>query len=461
MFDRELEAEKTLVVIARDGGPNRTDAERNSAACQITVQVGDENDNRPVFAIKDFQASVYDRTPVGTVVLITSAIDRDAGTNAKITYSMDSHTYFEILDSTKGEISVKSSLVGKSEVFQFIVKATDSGTPEKKTSSATVKITVGASIPPKFTSSTYRVSIVENLPAGSPVITVKANSHTGSRVAYVLPYGNLRETNKAVFAINSDTGVIHVGTEVDYETIKSYIVYVEAKDNANDMVSSAIVYIDTIDANDNLPFFILPKFEYITVTEGQAAGRSVGRLFASDKDSGTNAEFTYSIKSFGRSNNFTVDENTGELRTTKTFDREENDRESFTVQVTDKYDSTLYNNAPVFVKIIDINDNAPILTPKVYTGRVKEDASVGHKVIAIHARDLDTGENAKVQFYITGGNEKGYFTTSKSTFSSQTSTAYILVGKPLDREKDARFQLTIAATDSKFTDTGVINIEVS
>lgn len=458
MFDREIESEKTVIVIARDGGANRTDAERNSAACQITVRVGDVNDNPPIFAIKEFKTSVWEKAPVDTVVLIASAIDKDAGTNAVITYSMDEHPLFKILDSSKGNIAVKASLEGKSETYKFVVRATDSGT-DKKMATTTVQITVGEKKPPKFDKLAYTTSIDENKGAGSQLMTVKATSPGGARVVYLLPDGNLPETNREMFTVISGTGVIKVAGELDYERIKKYIVYVQAKDEATGMLSMAIVYVDIRDVNDNMPLFILRRFEYITVTEGQAAGTSVGRVFAEDKDSGTNAEVQYSIGA-GAAVPFSVNQNTGELTTTKTFDREKTSQVLFNVVVSDKGESKYSSDVAVFVNIIDINDNAPVLTPKVYSGSVKESVKLGYQVLAIQAKDLDAGDNAKVQFYITGGNEKGYFTTSKSTFSKGVSTAYILVAKSLDREKDDTFKLTIAATDSKFTDTGEVNIKV-
>ena len=458
MFDREAESHYTIIVIARDGGPNRTDAERNAAACQITVSVTDVNDNKPVFAIEYFETSVANNMAVGTVVLITSAIDVDEGANAQVTYSMDSHELFEIADPNKGEISIKSSLRTKIGTYQFLVKASDSGNPRMSTS-VNVKIIVDANTPPKFSSATYTARINENKGAGSPVITVKATSVSGANVVYSLPKGTLPETNKDMFAIDSRTGMIKVAGELNFETIKKYIVYVLAKDEKNGMISMAIVYIDVLDVNDNLPLFILRRFEYLTVTEGQSPG-VVGRVFASDKDSTTNAEVVYSMGPSSSKVNFAVDSVTGELRSTAVFDREKTTQELFSVVVTDKGNKDFHSDVSVFVKVIDINDNPPVLTPKVYNGVVKEDKKVGYRVISIKATDLDAGDNAKVQFYITGGNEKGYFTTSKSTFSKGVSTAYILVAKPLDRETDDTFKLTITATDSKFTDTGEVNIKV-
>ena len=458
MFDREAESHYTIIVIARDGGPNRTDAERNSAACQITVNVTDENDNKPVFAIEYFETSVSESQAVGSVVLITTAIDKDEGTNAKLVYSMDSHPLFEVRDSIKGEISVKAPLTGKSGTYQFLVKASDSGNPKLSTS-VNVKITVGANTPPKFNSPTYTAKIKEEEGAGFAALTVKADSVSGAKVVYSLPKGTLEETNKDMFAIDSTTGVIKVAGELDYETIKNYIVYVQAKDEVNGMISNAIVYIEILDVNDNLPLFILRRFEYLTVTEGKPPG-VVGRVFASDKDSTTNAEVRYSMGKSSKPINFAVDSITGELRSTTTFDRETTSQELFSVVVTDIGKANFHSDVSVFVQIIDINDNAPKLQPSVYSGSVKENVKIGYQVLAIQAKDLDAGDNAKVQFYITGGNEKGYFTTSKSTFEKGISTAYILVAKPLDRETDDTFKLRITATDSKYADTGEVNIKV-
>ena len=457
------------MAIARDGGPNRTEAERNAAACQLNIKIKDRNDNNPVFAIENYVVSVWDQTPIGTVVLQTSAIDADAGTNAKITYSMLSGSMadFSILDPNSGAVSVARSLIGKGDnEFNLRVQAINPGTTFK--SVVNVKVKIKSSKPPEFTQSSYDVTIKEGRKAGFVITSVSISAVSKNtppgRIVYSSPKGNLVETNKNTFSINSETGALKVAGELNYEIYKKYIVYVQAKDESNDMVSNAIVHVTILDENDNSPMFHLPKYEYVTVTEGQAGGAVVGSLYASDQDSTTNAELRYNIEMVNGVVNdaFIIDAVKGILTTKRTFDREKPGENEITVHVsatdmgTPPQDNTVY----VSVKIIDINDNPPIFGKREYNGQVKEDVAVQYRVVEIKATDRDAGDNAKVQFYITGGNEKGYFSTSKSVFHKGTSTAWIVVAKKLDRETSSQFKLTITATDSKYNVQATANIKV-
>eukprot|EP00794_Sanderia_malayensis_P018890 gene18890-20792_t len=463
-FDRETQAFYTVLAIARDGGPDRTEAERNSAACQLTIAIKDKNDMKPVFAIDNYEVSVWDGTPIDTVILQTSALDGDVGTNAKITYSLHGvGSEFKIADSTNGIISVGSSLKNKLATYNFQVQAANEGT--LYTSSVNVKVTIKATKPPKFTQSKYSVRILESRSAGFEItsLQLKAVSESNlpnSKIVYSLPKGNLVQTNKDVFAINSETGMLKVAGELNYEVTKNYIVYVQAKDEANDMVTYAIVDVHILDVNDNTPLFHLPKYEYVTVTEGQGAGIVVGQVYASDKDSTTNAELTYNI--VGTSDAFSIDSTTGKLTTKRTFDREKMNEDKITIHVkaTDKGIPKQDSNVYVTVKIIDINDNPPVFVKSVYNGEIKEDAPVNETVLKIQATDKDAGDNAKVNFYVTGGNEQGHFSTSKSVFDKGTSTANIIVAKPLDRETKSQYKLTITASDSKFNVLAEVNIKV-
>jgi len=63
-LDRELEPQYRLRLVAYDGGePAR------SASVDVVVTVADSNDNRPRFTSDEYQATVAENAPVGTVVV--------------------------------------------------------------------------------------------------------------------------------------------------------------------------------------------------------------------------------------------------------------------------------------------------------------------------------------------------------------------------------------------------------
>ena len=56
----------------------------------VTVTLTDENDNRPVFDMPLYEASVVENATIGHTVTIVSANDDDSGVNGDITYSFQS-----------------------------------------------------------------------------------------------------------------------------------------------------------------------------------------------------------------------------------------------------------------------------------------------------------------------------------------------------------------------------------
>ncbi len=78
----------------------------------VTLKVGDVNDNPPVFALATYQAEVRESAGVGASVLEVSASDQDVGENARITYSLTPSKFddwFEI-DSETGLITSLAGL---------------------------------------------------------------------------------------------------------------------------------------------------------------------------------------------------------------------------------------------------------------------------------------------------------------------------------------------------------------
>ena len=68
-------------------------------------------------------------------------------------------------------------------------------------------------------------------------------------------------------------------------------------------------------------------------------------------------------------------------------------------------------NATVIIHIIDINDNAPKFTKKIYQVAISENIAVGSSVISVSASDDDIGENAKVTFTLKDENEHFFMET--------------------------------------------------
>lgn len=61
----------------------------------------------------------------------------------------------------------------------------------------------------------------------------------------------------------------------------------------------------------------------------------------------------------------------------------------------------------VIIRILDINDNPPVLTQHSYRATVEETVSLNAPLVQLRAEDPDQGENAHVRYSIVSGNNGG------------------------------------------------------
>ncbi|XP_043558970.1 protocadherin beta-16-like isoform X3 [Chiloscyllium plagiosum] len=254
--------------------------------------------------------------------------------------------------------------------------------------------------------------------------------------------------------------VLVVQRSLDRETESSYRLTVTAKDGGVPVRSgTAQVTIVVNDANDNAPVF--PQSVYrVSLLESVAAGTQVIILNATDLDSGVNGEINYSFGSHTSATVrelFSVNSKTGELRVKGKLNYEENDAFEINIQATDGGPHAMSGHCDVLVNIIDVNDNPPevILTSLSLT--ISEDAPVETVVALFTAADKDSGTNGQVQCHIS----------NKLPFKLDSSLKNyygILVHRPLDREKTAKYDVTVTCEDfgnPPLASEKIIRVEVS
>lgn len=172
-LDRELKPNYTMTVVARDQGTPPLHAIR-----AFDLEVTDMNDNAPEFDKTVYYANVLEVADPGTSVLQLSAIDRDAGNNSVILYSIahapDTHSHWFRVDPNTGLITTNKHIDCETDpVPRITVVATDNGVPTLS-SSTTVVVTIRDvnDNEPIFDQSFYNVSIPENVATGSCILKV-------------------------------------------------------------------------------------------------------------------------------------------------------------------------------------------------------------------------------------------------------------------------------------------------
>ncbi len=98
------------------------------------------------------------------------------------------------------------------------------------------------------------------------------------------------------------------------------------------------------------------------------------------------------------------------------------------------------------ITIGDVNDNAPEFDGVSVRISVPEDADTrsGVALYAVHAQDADDGANGRVSYRLVDG-KPSY---GLEAFRVDARTGVVTLVKPLDQEKQSKYDLSVLATDS-------------
>ncbi|XP_076001621.1 protocadherin Fat 1a isoform X2 [Genypterus blacodes] len=462
-LDRENAIEKVVPIslVASDGGGK-------VGFCIVNVILTDVNDNAPQFKAVEYKATIASDVPRGTSVVKIAASDMDEGSNADIEYSIDADVEnveenFEI-HPTSGIIVTKESLIGlESELYAFFVRAKDTGNPSKHSVvQVYIRIVAPEAPVPRYSEPHYRYTIAEDLPIGTEIDIIKAESE--QPVFYSLVRGHTPESNEdEVFVVDKDTGALKLQKSLDHETTKWYqlTLLAQAKHESYDIVASVYVDIQVKDVNDNKPVFESDPYEAVIV-ENLPSGTLVIQVKATDQDSGTNGHVIYSLDPKQTSKDiselFAVNSETGWVATLKALDREKMNKYTVAILATDQGDKVQHvTGTTVDVTVADVNDNPPRFTAEIYKGTVSEDDPPPSGVIAILSTTDDDSEdiNKQVNYFITGGDPLGQFGIEHIQNEWKVS-----VRKPLDREEKDSYLLNITASDGIFTAKAIVEVKV-
>ena len=254
---------------------------------------------------------------------------------------------------------------------------------------------------------------------------------------------------KRFFAIGSRSGEISVIQHLPAETDIQLLVI--AKDGGN-LMDNITLRLHVTDVNDHPPLF--PQSLYLfELNEGVYHNYKVGTIMAFDFDFGKNGNITYELVVPDAIQNMTfkIGKYTGDFFVSGLFDRETKNTYNLDVKASDQGTVKLNSSTGVEIKILDINDNAPMfygyneigklyipidnvsrhrdITGKlvpIYHASVIRNISIGSSVIKIFANDSDyiANGNGLVSFdlvdiigktrYFTIDSKKGLITTIAS-----------------------------------------------
>ncbi|XP_054989179.1 cadherin-23 isoform X3 [Sorex araneus] len=239
-----------------------------------------------------------------------------------------------------------------------------------------------------------------------------------------------------------------VKSPLNRELVATYEVTLSVIDNASDLpersvsVPNAKLTVNILDVNDNTPQFKPFGITYYTerILEGATPGTTLIAVAAVDPDKGLNGLITYSLLDVVPPGSVQLeDSSAGKVIANHTVDYEEVHWLNFTVRASDNGSPPRAAEIPVYLEIVDVNDNNPIFEQPSYQESVFEDVPVGTVILTVTATDADSGNFALIEYSLGDGEGK---------FAINPTTGDIYVLASLDREKKDHYILTALARDN-------------
>ncbi|XP_066149601.1 fat-like cadherin-related tumor suppressor homolog isoform X2 [Euwallacea fornicatus] len=409
-----------------------------TALAEVVLQLQDENDHSPLFESKYYKLDLAENVPEGASIMRVIAHDEDQGSNGEIRYSFtpDNSEIINYLaiDAHTGWIStlVKLDKELKSD-FKFYVSATDNGTPKlSDRTSIIIKLKDYNDSPTVFKEKLHQSAVSEDALPGTVLLTLTTVDEDSSAVP--VNFYVIDGDPSSQFQIRQ-TGELYVAKPLDREKVDRYSLNILVTDGL--FTDTAKVTVTVTDANDNPPY--CSKYRYRQMlSEGILPGSFVLRVLASDSDGPEHSKLKY-VLSGDDSEHFLLDKDSGDLKTAMYLDRESRPKYTLRAHVHDKEHTEWQCSSEIDLVISDLNDNPPVFTLSHYSVALPEDVEVGTLVTKIHAIDSDIGINRKIKY--------SFIDSFNDHFLMAEESGIITLGKPLDRELRAMYNLTVQAMD--------------
>ena len=421
-----------------------TDTQDQSVTISVTINVTDVNE-APAFSSGSLTLSIAENTEPGVDIgNAVTATDVDGDT---LTYSLSGidAASFGIVNTT-GQIQTDASLDYETKnSYSVTVTATD-GDDFTDTIDVTINVTdvseIGGNVPPLFTDgeSTTR-SVSENISSGANIGTpVTATDDDGDKLTYTLG-----GTDEVSFSIESTTGQLKTKDDLDFETKSTYSVTVTATDSSELANTKSISVTINVTNVAEAPVFASESIVR-SVAENTDADVNIGSAISATDDDGDTLTYTLSGDDASL---FSLDSDTGQLKTSDDLDYE--DKRVYSVKVTAS-DGTLTDSVNVTIRVTNVHEedinNYPEFVEGIATARsVRENSSDGTAIgDTLNAIDSDGDQ---ITYSLSG--------TDATSFTIDSNTGQLSTKVQLDYETKNTYAFTVTVSDGN---GGSASIEV-
>lgn len=466
---------------------------RRETEVTVRVKIADVNDNVPEFERLDCIGYLSREAPVGTELVVMSAIDLDIGNI--VSYRIqggNGDNCFDIVPSEgvartrcdfrqQGSTSGYSIITIASDGLHDSVPATlnitllasnrhqllamqhskitcrDTNVAAKlsamlKGVAEVNKADDGFDVPVAEASNLYEPSFVADIShkifitegitkVGEKIAAIRATDPDvgfGGYLMYVIGSGD----DMGTFRIDPYSGDLYVLSELDREMRDHYLLNITVADMGTPpRYASMMLEIDVEDINDNAPEFEKSSYSLYIPEEAQP-NSTVMSVTAFDRDLGPNAEIVYSLEGGNRA--FRIDARTGTILVNGPLDRETVAVYDVIVKATDRSPlNPLSTAVPVKIKIYDTNDNPPIFQPDFFAIHVPEDIPISSVLLTVTAIDPDDTDRSSVRYNLVSD--------ATDMFDIDRLTGAIRLKAPLDYETRQTYNLTVRARDTSIS----------
>ncbi|KAK9963721.1 hypothetical protein ABG768_006887 [Culter alburnus] len=420
---------------------------------RVSVQIEDINDNSPVFSKDLITFEISESAVRGTRYRLNSAHDADVGQNAVQKYNLQRNDNFQLAvnSNVDGEKNLELLLEKELDREQqkevtLILTAVDGGTPPR---SGTVAIHVTVldanDNAPVFSQAVYKVSLPENSPVDTVVLTVSAtDADEGQNGEVTYEFGRISDRARKLFSLDPHTGDIRVTGALDYEDEAVYELRVEGKDGFG-LSSDAKVVIQLTDVNDNAPEIRLKSLRS-PVPENAFPGTEVGIINVQDRDSENNGQVRCSIQQNVPFKLVPSIKNYYSLVTTGELDRELLSDYNLTITATDEGSPPLSSTKNLHLTVADVNDNPPVFQEHNYRAHVQENNKPGSSICSVSATDPDWRQNGTVVYSLLSSDVNGAPVSSFLSINGDTGVIHAV--RSFDYEQLKSFKVLMLARDN-------------
>ncbi|NWY20988.1 PCDGM protein, partial [Aphelocoma coerulescens] len=438
---------------------------------RIEVEILDINDNPPEFPSDEVSLRIYELASLGARFPIQPAQDPDVGTNTLQTYHLSANDNFNlnVKARTDGgkfpELVLERALDREFRAFHYLVlTAEDGGSPPQSSKiRITIQVLDANDNHPVFDRPSYGARLVENSPLGTLVVKLNAtdvDEGPNGDIRYSLSSHNSAALRQ-IFAIDEQTGEIRVQGNLDFEEATVYEIEVEAKDMGSPtMEEHCSVVVEITDVNDNAPEIVLTSVSS-PVQEDAAPGTVIALIGVKDSDSGDNGQVRLQIAKelpFKLVSSF---KEHFSLVTSGPLDREKASGYNITVRAVDSGSPPRATQKTFYLRIADVNDNAPNFSSPFDTAHIQENSLPGTSVFSVSASDPDEGSNAKLSYSILDNGMQDVPISTYFRIDQDNGTIYTV--RALDYEQDKVFQVPVEVKDAgspALSSTAVVHVFV-